>query len=198
MINFRSRAFIIFSVIVFLVLAGVILILALRGGDTTDQPEGEGGSPQTTAGEFDDALVSTPPTVVPAGTQVHQASTEEMKRNAALKIAQIFAERYGTYSTHGDYDNIKDVQILVTENLWAKLNSQVPATSNGNVGEYRGVTARAVAANITDWRDDAATVEVSILKTESTSTSVVNSNQNIIVEVVESGDSWLVEDFNWQ
>lgn len=200
MLNMRSRVFFVVSIVVLFILAAVIFILVINKSQTpTEETPGVTDNGQIDENNFDGALLSTQPTVVPAGTKVKTATTEEMEQNAAIKLAKIFTERYGTYSTHGSYENIKDVLEISTDSLAQTLSAKVPESDpTAQIGVYRGVTVQAIATELVDWQKTEATVSVSAVKSETSDGQTVNSNIKAEIILKKVNDEWLVDGFVWK
>ena len=199
MLNIRTRIFLIVSVVVLFILAGAILIWVFTKdkNPAEEGPVNNSGN-QIEEGNFDSSILSTQPTVVPAGTKVKTVTTEEMEKNAAVQIAKVFTERYGTYSTHGEYENIKEVLDISTDSFAAVLSEKIPDNLEDlTPGVYQGVTIEAIATELADWQGDAAKVEVNVIKRETKDGQTTNSNTKATVNLKKVGEDWLVDSFSW-
>lgn len=197
MTTLRSRIFIIISLVVLIILAisiGLIVMSKKKQAATTAET-----TPTTTTGKIDStnfpAQITTPATVIPSGTTVKPATTEETMKNAAKQLAKIFVERYGSYSSDASGANIRAVEPLVTKDLWAVLSQRLNVKYNG---DFIGVTTKVISTNVTDYSASGATVELNSQRTTTKGTAVVESTQAATVKLVKSGDSWLVDDIKWK
>lgn len=196
MTTLRSRIFIIISLIVLIILAISIALVVMSKKkqaaavvDTT---------PTTTAAQIDStnfsAQITTPATVVPAGTAVKQPTTEETMKNAAKQLARIFVERYGSYSSDAAGDNIRSIEPLVTKDLWAVLSQRLNVKYNG---DFIGVTTKVIAVNVTEFSSTKAIVEMNSQRSTTKGTTTTDSTQASTVKLIKSGDNWLVDDIKW-
>lgn len=198
MTTLRSRIFIITSVVVLLILAiSVFLVAISKKKDTAPEIQG----PATTTNMIDQtnfpAQISTPAaTTVPSGVTVKPPTSEEVMKNAALQTAKIFVERYGSYSTDNNYQNIIEVEALVSRDLWSELSKKM-SEGQAASAEFYGVSTKAVASLIADWQTTKATVEISTIRTENKNGAITTSNQRARVWVEKSGDNWVVDKFEW-
>lgn len=117
----------------------------------------------------------------------------ELEKAAVQRVASVFVERYQTYSTDNNYDNIRQVQDLVTDSLWNKLSPRlkVKQVNNGFVG----VTSQAFSTDLKNWASDKATVQVDTRRTLNKDGKSTVTNQAYTVEMVKTGSDWLVDSF---
>lgn len=138
----------------------------------------------------------TKPAEIPAGTPIKQLTTLEMQQNAAKQLAKIFIERYNSYSTENNYQNILDSRSLVTDALWNKISQLLNKPTSEN---FVGVTAEVLSATSVNWSDNQAEYLVKTRRT--TEKDGVKSEQYQDVKVVlkkigtPPADGWLVDNF---
>src|SRR3989338_2892056 len=118
----RSRIFVVLSFVVFVILAVSILIMALSKKPSEGQPSG--GESNRVLNFFsrrnqeNASQIGVVPSSTAARPRTRAPSAEEVAENAVKQLAKIFIERYGTYSTDNNFDNIREVESLATEDLW--------------------------------------------------------------------------------
>ncbi len=196
MLSLRSRIFIIVGIVVLVIaVVGVALFIRSRAnketpgqnpaGDTLLPPDGQGGIPTGSTQQ---------PTEIPAGLPVRQASSEEILQNGVKQLARVFVERYGTYSSDNNSQNVTEVQVLVTPEVWQRIKPQstTPATS------FVGVTTQVVTMEMKAWTPDTAELYFKTVRTQQKDGATTTSQQNITVTMVRSGSSWLVSNFVWE
>jgi 3D (Asp-Asp-Asp) domain-containing protein len=193
----RKKFFIIASVVFLIILAVSLILIVINKKKTAETLLTN--TEETTNNEVDATteLTATKPVIIPAGTKVQVPTTEAVMKNAAKQIAKIFIERYGTYSTHADFANIKEVESICTQSLWSELSKKIMETTE-ELPPYQGVTTRVIAMELTDWQTTQATVELSVIKEESKDGSSTTTNQKAMVNLTLSGNDWLVDQFSWQ
>ena len=193
--SLRARIFIIISIVVFLIL-GISIFLIVRNKNKNAEPGT--GAPQGNTGENINGQNSDGTTVgaqAPAGLPAKTATPLEAEKNGATQLAKVFVERFGTYSTDNDFQNIKEVQSLATPALWSKI-SQLIGVKNSD-SSFIGVTTKVISLELTDWSDTAATVKLKTMRTEEKNGTVSVRYQNATVDMVKIGGVWLVDKLVW-
>ncbi|PIS04948.1 MAG: hypothetical protein COT81_03680 [Candidatus Buchananbacteria bacterium CG10_big_fil_rev_8_21_14_0_10_42_9] len=121
--------------------------------------------------------------------------------SALLAVARTFAERYGSYSNQSDFENLKDVQALMTEDFVRQTQALINQSALGqNTEVYQGVTTKVVSAKIISLSDANAQVMASVQRKDARE-STVNYQlkyQNLLLDMVKIGDGWLVNQATWQ
>jgi len=198
----RTRIFILVSVIVLLIL-GITIILVRRNQNKNNGDK----TPTTTintlndtssfdvidANNFDPSKISggNPSTPsVPNKTFTQGEATQ----NSVKQLAKIFAERYGSYSTDNNGQNVKEVKELVTPELWEKIkpNTGVKAVS------FVGVSTQAIAVEINKWSESEALMKVKTIRTQEKNGKSSTLQQVGAVTLVKQGTNWLVSNFVWE
>lgn len=183
--SLRARLFIMISLLVLFVL-GVVLfltVLAKKKAATEEALKNETAS-QT-------SVPSTPSAPVPVKPVLPTAL--EVEQNAVKQLAKVFVERYSTYSTDNNFQNIREVQELVTAPLWKKLSARLGSGSTSPF--YMVITSRAYGVSLSDWQADAATVNVQIRKSTMKNGATTSANETIVVTMVKQDKAWLVDNF---
>ncbi len=110
------------------------------------------------------------------------------------QLAKVFIERYNSYSTDNDWQNIKAVETLVTPSLWKRLSSKIGAPQNG---QFVGVATNVITAKLTNWAPPQASVEISFRQITETGGKQEASYRSVIVTLIKNGDAWRVDSFVW-
>jgi len=117
-------------------------------------------------------------------------SEEDVQRNEAVRVAKIFAERYGTYVgwfSEDDLDNTKDV---MTDSFVTKVTKDIAA--NGNTGTDRYQTLALSAAVKSFTLSASSTVDVSVLRNITGSDGAKSSvTQTLTVGLQYVDGQWL-------
>jgi len=191
----RARIFIIVSVVVLIVL-GISLFL-LIGARKKAATGAAGTAAETGATTTETGLPAAPTgTEIPSGLPVKKQTTVEVEQAGVKQLARTFTERYGTYSTQNDSQNIKEVETLCTRALWSKISARIGASAAGQA--FVGVTTRVITADLTDWKGNEAVIDLRTMRTEEKSGVVTNKYQNAEAKLVKSGENWLVDQFVWK
>ncbi len=179
-----------------LILLAVILILIIvffsipRGGKKT---------PVTapTASIPGNELVQTAPA---APTE---ATPEQKSESSVLASASSFAEIYGTYSNQSNYANIENVLPLASSQHRQELSATLRGlrASYKPGAAYEGTTTVVINKTMEVLNDAAGTATV-LVKTQrkissGTQASFTVKYQDIRLNLVKEGDSWLVDSAKW-
>jgi hypothetical protein len=117
----------------------------------------------------------------------------------AKRLATLFAEKFGTYSSQGDFENFKELYDLMTPKMknWAK--SQVDNRFRLQ-DPYAGVTTRALRAEIIKGKitDDNIQIIIDTQREKSSGTTTNVVYEILRLEMVKSGSSWLVDGAYWE
>lgn len=130
-------------------------------------------------------------------------SREDVSQDALKRMAGLFAERFGSFSTQSTYQNMLDLQLFMTERMatWAGKYVEEKASNKDESKNYYGVTTRAVTSSIEKF-DDAgglAMIKVGAYRTESTGMMSNSSsfNQDIIITYKKEHGAWKVDEARW-
>ncbi len=197
--SLRARIFIIVSILVLLIL-GISIFLVVSNKNKNTQPQiSQTGMTGNNAGVTGGQTGS--PTSVgaqaPAGLPAKTATPLEAEKNGAQQLAKVFVERYGTYSTDNNFQNIKDAQTLVTQSLWLKISAPITSKTTTSAGNFIGMTTKVISMDLTGWSDTKATVELKTTRTEEKNGVVTTRYQNATVDMVKVNASWLVDKLVW-
>ena len=194
--SLRARIFIIISVVVLLILSvSIFLVVKNRNSGNANVPA---TTPDT--GNTNTNNPSNPSsgagTVVPTGSPIKPLTSLEVEQNGVEQLAKIFIERYGTYSTDNEFENIKEAQSLVTKSLWSKISLGINV-KNPNTG-FLGLTTKVVSVNMVSWADNKADFDLKIMRNENKNGVVTTRYQNVTVEMVKENNIWLADSLVWK
>jgi hypothetical protein len=119
------------------------------------------------------------------------------------RLAMAFAERYGSFSSLGSYENQLDLVPFMSADFAAATEAKVARDlAKPRATEYRGFTTRALVAEI-DSLDETMGVAVVTVKTQrqeftSPTGEGVVTYQDISLGFVKENDSWKVDSATWQ
>lgn len=122
---------------------------------------------------------------------------------AVKRLAMAFAERFGSYSSEGNFTNITDLQTLMTASLRTWADGYVTTQRAKLVGsaQFVGVTSRALNANFSTF-DEAGGVATVTVQTQRRETSSTDASgrvyyQDLTLEFLKTNGSWLVDSVKW-
>jgi len=119
-------------------------------------------------------------------------------------MAIAFAERFGSYSNHSNYDNIVDLKIFMSAQMqtWADNFIKESRVKSVYSAIYYGLTTKALQA-ITRSYDESAGVAEILVKTQRRESTGTKSNarsfqQDIIISLVKEKGAWKINGASWQ
>ena len=198
MLSLRARIFIVISLVVLVVLGISIFLLVRSNKQTTpeDQPAGIENLPVETS-----LPVTAPVSVtnVSGNIKVNPVSSLEAQQNATEQMAKIFLERFNSYSSESQYQNVRDVQTLVSNNYWIQLSAKLPTvqTVQDTSAPFVSMITKAYSSKLSLWSDASATVDLQVKITEEKNGVVSGRDQQAKVFLVKEGQNWLVDKFEW-
>lgn len=138
--------------------------------------------------------------VIPAPNEVVPEPTDSVQADGTTslpRLAASFAERYGSYSNHNDFENLKDLEVLMSDRLAAETESYIiDQLAGGTLSEYVGVSTRALKSEVVSFSDEDGGAEVTVSTQRSYSDGRLVF-QNLYLNFVKSGEQWLVSSVNW-
>lgn len=152
-----------------------------------------------------EAVLPPAPTAPSAELSPEEKKAVLAKANLELetrRLAQIFIERYGSFSNQGNYENISDLYPLMTSNMRrvssAYAEEQKRAHPPGAV--YYGVTTKARSSQIVSVKENRATIKVNTQREETSGVSTISNilYQSATLSLARLGDEWKVDDVDWE
>ena len=135
-----------------------------------------------------------------ADTELSQK--QDFNRVDLANMASSFAERFGSYSTHSNFDNIKNLEIFMTEDMQEWAEEFVQEQSQEDSREYSGVTTNTISTDIIEFDQEGGTAEVVVTtqRRESTGSRQESTtyDQDLTLEFVKKDDSWKVDRAEWE
>ncbi len=120
------------------------------------------------------------------------------------KMAASFTERFGSYSSHGNYENILQSKDFMNKEMRSWADSYVVNLKNNaqSSEEYYGMISKVLTSpEIENFNPSSGQVEVLVsaqrFETKGASEETV-FNQNIRIVYVKEGSDWLVSSASWQ
>lgn len=198
MLSLRVRIFIIISLILLVVL-GISIFLLVRAKKTVT-PNG-----QPTAVENLPATTNLPITApvqvtnVSGNIKVNQVSSLETQQKAVQQIAKVFLERFNSYSSESQYQNVRDVETLVSKSYWSQLSAKLsPVQAPKNItAPFSSTITKAYSSKLSLWSEKNATVELQVKITDEKNNVISFRDQQAKVSLVNDGQNWLVDRFEW-
>ena len=130
--------------------------------------------------------------------------TEKPSTQSTLEaIARTFAEKFGSFSTMGNFENIYDVEFFMTADMkeWAKKYIVDNAVEPG--AEFYGVTTRALKTEIVVMDDDETQAQIVVTTQREETRGSITGRSNIIyqkiaIDFLKIENEWKVNAANWR
>ena len=183
----RNKILIVVGILVIILILLLLWFLRGRAPATTPQPVTT-PHPTTTVS----------PAVTPAA---QQAAVAAKVQNAGVEtVAKLFVERYGSYSTEAQFQNVKDVLPIVTAAYGAQLQAQIAGAPTPTA--YYGVDTVVLSVAVDQMDDAAGTAhaKVSTQRNESKGSpqNVTVSYQTMVLTFAKEGGQWKVASSKWE
>lgn len=198
MLSLRARIFIIISLLVLVVL-GITIFLLVRSKNAPTSAD----DTTATDGTAQNGLNLLPAAPVPVANisnniKVTPLTSLETQQKGVQQIAKIFLERYNSYSAESRYQNVLDVQTLVTKSFWTQLSAKLsPGAANGTIPTFSSVVTKSYSSKLDNWSEKSALVELQVKITEEKNGVIGSRDAGAKVSLVNEGGNWLVDKFEW-
>jgi hypothetical protein len=127
--------------------------------------------------------------------QIAGKSEQEIGDYASIvNTSRYFVERFGSFSTGAAWQNIEDIQTVVTPQVYADLES-LRASINQTQDNYI-LSTKSLSVNVQSQTENSATVLVQTQKREISGDSERIFYQDITLQLVKQSDTWLIADYN--
>lgn len=201
-LTLRTRIFAIVSIVLLLILAISIAITVFSNKKTETENQLTNTQENQEQQIFDEqtgVLINSTgviPTTINENAPIAQMNDEEKMKSIVQNIAKIFVERYGSYSTDNPGQNLKDLEVLSTPDLWKVLKARIENMSASQ--SFIGVSTRSFSSSLINFEKEKALVRVISAREENKNGEINNFNQEAEVSLVMVKDSWLVDDIKWK
>lgn len=191
----RRKIFLIILVVIVVLLVLVVLFFTLWWKGPTNVNTAN-NAVNTTANAN---LVNT------ANLNANLPVNEEAKTKVNLAtIAQSFAERFGTYSNQNNFENISNLQDLMSDKLKAWSDQYIAGERAKAVDTttYRGVSTKAISYQTVNYDTDKGAEF--LINTQRVESSVTPTNvdktyyQEITVKIIKEKGDWKVDEVSWK
>ncbi len=198
----RRTRFILVAVAVALVALGVAAYLTLRPSAAPPAPvqQPSATAPLAPAAALPSSpSVPTPTTTAPATPTFTRASERDILVQQLTASGGQFAERFGSYSNQGNFQNLTDLYPLMTDAMRQTVERTIAAAGAAPTG-YVGVTTRAVSTRLVslDEKAGSATVRVSTQRvTQTGDAAPTTSYADLTIIFRKVQNVWLVDSALW-
>ncbi|MBI5072126.1 hypothetical protein HZB93_04570 [Candidatus Falkowbacteria bacterium] len=189
---------------ILIVIVGILVILALFYWLFLRQ----GLTPQSPTSKTNVNVVAIPPITLPNSTTVSavvpEASEEEKLKSDISRIAAAFAERFGSYSNQGNFENLVDLKPLMTVKMQTWIDNFIKQSqaAAGDSSVYFGVTTKALSVTAAEINEAGGTARITVSTQRREASGNMASNSEIKYENLELvfkkiNGEWLVDEATW-
>ena len=129
---------------------------------------------------------------------------EEFTRTDLKKLASSFAERYGSYSNHSQFSNLKDLEIFMTQSMQKRARQYIKEHIQKDYSSkyYYGISTRSISSQIKEFYKDEGRANI-VVTTQRTETEEKKDkeevfNQKIELQVLKVDGDWKMDSASWQ
>jgi len=120
-------------------------------------------------------------------------------RTASRQMAELFAERYGSYSNQGDYQNLRDLLPVMTARYRQETEAYLQTAEAATGQPYVGVTSVKISTDVRSITDDDAVIAVTLQQAKTTGTDApVLGYRTLRMELKLVGSDWRVDKAAWE
>lgn len=198
--NRKKLMIVLLSVLALIIIIIVLVVWLMRRGKENTAPMPP--EPQTT-GQLPPEihrLPKTPDNNPEAGVKTPEID-EKTRKEASLKtLAKSFAERWGSFSNHSDYDNFTSLKTSMTPEMqkWADSYLEEEKARIKDFSFY-GVITKVLSGKVEGDIKDAVKVNLVCQKQESLNNEDIKvSYSNISLGFVQKDGKWLVSEIHME
>ncbi len=147
---------------------------------------------------------ATPTNVAVVNSTIVESNTEPVETTTApvemTRLANFFAERYGSYTTDSNFANITNLKPYMTTAMQKNADAYVASQRASLTGAYMEVVTKVVSTTVLDSADTTATVRLTTQRVKSGDTFEENNvyYEDLVLSLVKNGDTWLINQAQWQ
>ena len=132
------------------------------------------------------------------------ATREELDQEGIKRLAASFAERFGSYSNHSNFQNMEDLKLFMTDKMkaWSEDFVKTQALKQAGKTEYYGITTKAITKKMAEYDEGKGTARV-LIQTQRRETIGQNGEassfgQSIEITLLKQGGTWKVDQAYWK
>lgn len=197
----RTQRILLIIAIAIAVIGGALWLVLLFTGDEeptpeepmvniVDLPEPTNTAPPTNVAEPQEPEPETPTSTIPVETQLK-------------RLARNFAERYGTFSNHNDFENLENLTGFMTESFKEETEAFVEERRQqvDPDAPYYGITTKVLSVSTQDFDEEGGrmvvTFETRRSETDTAAGTSKTFEENAELEFVKENERWLVNSFEF-
>lgn len=186
----NKRIIIISAAVVVLVIAAVIvwlLYFRTQPAEEMSPTVVDTGTEVVTVNASTNTIPTTPPTVEPVDLTLK-------------RLSELFAERYGSFSSDSNFQNVTELKPYMTDKMKIAADNYVDSEQGNSSPDFKSIVTKVLSTNIGSTSGGEVEVRLSTQRIESGDTFADNDvyYQDIVLELVQDGDQWLIDSATWQ
>jgi|GEM_PF-1583727 len=181
----NKKLSVIFIIVVVIVLIAVAVFFLVKG---KKQALGPSSAEQTEESEDSAAGVA-------SGTkeQVVESTEDALKAKLAIET-RFFIERYGTYSSDGDYGNFRALKGQMTDDLFSRVIVNVDLKDR--VDGFYSLETKVLNVELKEFGEDKIVFSASIQEKELESGETTISGKTAELTFIKDGNEWKADEIN--
>lgn len=193
--NKKTLLAIIIIIILILIGAGAIYWYWQKQSKLPGSETGFGDQTETKT-QINEGILQLEDDLEPTGGSAVNTLTD----SGLLSQVRYFVERWGTYSNQSDWQNVRDLKPVLTDDFFNQIYSQYQPMDYDNLDEnnYEGYEAKFVSVVWEEQTETEARALVTTNRRYLTGDQLETYPQDIRVTLVKQGGSWLVAEAVWQ
>lgn len=118
-------------------------------------------------------------------------------------IARTFAEKFGSFSTQGNNENIRDTEYYMTADMKEWAEKYIKESQNKKNAEFYGVTTRALKAEIVALNDEETQAQIVVTAQREETRGSASGRKNImyqklVLDFLKVDENWKVNAAEWK
>jgi len=126
---------------------------------------------------------------------------EEMAKDTVSRLARLFAERFGTFSSQSQYEGIGDVMAVTTDSFqnWLKDKYIPQIKGQHSAAVYSGQTTRVMSVTVEKFADNESQVAVRVQRAVTDEGGAIEVKYPVLnVALIRQDSMWLVDSAYWE
>jgi hypothetical protein len=165
-----------------------------------NKPAQETPKTATTTQEQPAKTVVEPPKIL----ETKPVTKDDLNQEGVTRLAASFAERFGSYSNHSNFQNMDDLKLFMTDKMkaWSEDYVKTQTIKQAGKTEYYGITTNAITKKMLEYDDAKGTAKVLIQaqrrETIGQAGEPSSFGQAIEVTLLKQGGTWKVDQAYWK
>lgn len=118
-------------------------------------------------------------------------------------IARTFTEKFGSFSTQGNNENLYDAEYYMTADMKEWAEKYIKESQNKKNAEFHGITTRALKAEIISLNDEETQAQIVVTAQREETRGSASGRKNIIyqklvLDFLKVDKDWKVNAANWK